>query len=55
MRVPLTEKDLYIQLADVSDRYPRLKDDEDLVGHLLCFLSHLVKLRLQSSVEGCAR
>jgi len=39
MRVPLTEKDLHIQLADVTNRYPRLKDDEVF---LLWFLTATV-------------
>jgi hypothetical protein len=39
MKVPLTEKDLHIQLADVRNRYPHLKDDEVF---LLWFLSATV-------------
>jgi hypothetical protein len=39
MKVPLTEKDLHIQLADVRNRYPRLKDDEIF---LLWFMSATV-------------
>jgi hypothetical protein len=33
---------------------PQIRRLLDLAGHLFCFLHHLVKLPLQSSVKGLA-
>jgi len=46
--------DLFTAFGQVMFQVPQIRRLLDLAGHLLCFLDHLVKLPLQSSVEGFA-
>jgi hypothetical protein len=54
MAVIVLAIDFFTALGQVVFQVPQIRHLLDLAGHLLCFLNHLVKLPLQSSVEGFA-